>query len=74
MPHNRDDMYYHPPGTTCYDVQYKSGALENGVTETEICDRRPADIRWLWVVEQNRYAMPGGNTKSVQAVISRLLT
>lgn len=24
MPHNRDDMYYHPPGTTRYDVQYKA--------------------------------------------------
>ena len=58
MPHNRDDMYYHPPGTTRYDVQYKSGALENGVTENEICGRQPADIRWLWVIEQNRYAMP----------------
>jgi len=58
MPHNRDDMYYHPLGTTRYDVRYKSGALEYGVTETEICGRRPADIRWLWVVAQNRYATP----------------
>jgi hypothetical protein len=37
MPHNRDDMLYHPPGTTRYDMQFKSGARENGVTETEIC-------------------------------------
>ena len=56
MPHNRDDMHYHPPGTTRYDVQYKGGALENGVTETEMSGRRAVDIRWLWVVEQHRYA------------------
>jgi len=58
MPHNRDDMYYHPPDTIHYNVQCAGGALENRVSEHEICGRRPADIRWLWVVEQNRYATP----------------
>jgi hypothetical protein len=41
-----------------YNVHFKSGALENCVTEHAICGPRPVDIDWVWIVEARRRAAP----------------
>lgn len=58
MPHNRDDMFFHPPDSVHYDAELIQGGSLNGVEASEICGLRPSGIKWLWVVEQNRYATP----------------
>ena len=52
------DMDNKSPGTLHYNVQFKTGALANRVTKSAMCDIRPADIDWLWIVEQKRRATP----------------
>jgi hypothetical protein len=47
-----------PSSTVHYNVQFKTGLLANRVTERAMCDIRPADIDWLWIVEQKRRATP----------------
>lgn len=41
-----------------YNVHFKSGALENRVTERDLCGLCPVDIEWLWIVEARRRAAP----------------
>ena len=52
------DIYNKSLGTQHYNVQFKTGALANRVTERAMCDIRLADIDWLWIVEQKRRANP----------------
>jgi hypothetical protein len=52
------DIDNRSPGTLHYNVQFKTGALANRVTKSAMCDIRPADIDWLWIVEQKRRATP----------------
>ena len=53
------DMDNKLPGTLHCNVQFKTGALANRVTKSAMCDIRPADIDWLWIVEQKRRATGG---------------
>jgi hypothetical protein len=39
-------------------VCFKSGALQNRVTEHALCGLKPSDIDWVWIVEQKRNATP----------------
>ena len=59
MPHNRDDMYYHPSDAIHYVVKFMvDGSMKKWVLASEISLLQPTEIDWLWVVEQNRYATP----------------
>lgn len=52
------DLHYKSSETQHYNVQLKTGALANRVSERAMCDMRPADIDWLWIVEEKRRATP----------------
>ena len=49
------DAYYQ---SAHYNLKYKGGALLNRITVQDLRGIRPADVAWLWVVEQNRFASP----------------
>jgi hypothetical protein len=49
------DLYHKP---IHYNVSLKSGVLQNRVTEHALCGLRPADIAFVWVVEEKRNATP----------------
>ena len=52
-------LYYEPKGTPCFNVKlFNSGALLNRVTVRDICGLNPADIEWLWIVQEMRNATP----------------
>lgn len=50
-----EDLYYK---AAHYNLKYKTGGLLHRITAHDICGIRPADIEWIWIVEQNRYATP----------------
>ncbi len=52
------NLYHHPSGAVHYNVHFKSGSLENRVTERVIRGLRPVDIDWIWIVELRRRATP----------------
>lgn len=52
------NVYYESPGMFRYNVHFKSGRIENRLTEREICGLRPVDIEWIWIVECRRRATP----------------
>lgn len=54
---NRDPKF-RTDGTLHYNVQFKTGALANRVTDRAMCDIRPADIDVVWIVERKRQATP----------------
>jgi hypothetical protein len=47
------DLYYK---AMHFNLKYKTGALLNRITAHDISGIRPADVEWIWIVEQNRYA------------------
>ena len=49
-------LYYEPRGTAHYNVHFKSGNLENRITERVIRGLRPLDLDWIWIVELRRRA------------------
>lgn len=49
---------YEPRENVHYNVHFKSGNLENRVTERAISGLRPMDIDWIWIVELRRRATP----------------
>ena len=54
-----ENRYYESRGTVHYNVHFKSGgSLEGQVTDSALCGLRPADIDWLWIVEESRRATP----------------
>ena len=50
-----EDLYYK---ASHFNLKYKSGALLNRITARDICGIRPADIEWIWIVEEKRNATP----------------
>jgi len=61
------NLYYEPRGTVHYNVHFKSGSLENRVTERALFGLRPADLDWVWLVEERRRARPDGIKKLCKA-------
>lgn len=49
------DLYYKP---VHYNVCFKSGTMQNRVTEHALCGIQPEDIDFVWVVEEQRKATP----------------
>ncbi|WP_348262882.1 hypothetical protein P8935_24220 [Telmatobacter sp. DSM 110680] len=52
------ELNYTPAGILHYNVQFKTGALANPVTDRAMCAIRPADIDVVWIVERKRQATP----------------
>jgi hypothetical protein len=49
------DTYYQ---AAHYNLKYKGGALLNRITANDLRGIRPADVEFIWLVEQNRFADP----------------
>ena len=60
-----------PSGTVHYNVQFKTGALANRVTRRAMSDIRPADIDFVWIVEQKRRATPEEIRKLCKTILNR---
>jgi hypothetical protein len=52
------DGYYCPPGTCHYNIHFKGGVLRNRVTVRGFEGLPPANIEWVWIVEEKRRATP----------------
>jgi hypothetical protein len=55
---DRDDVFYQPPGTEHYNVQFVSGALLSRATARYFEGLKPEEIEWVWMVEAERRATP----------------
>jgi hypothetical protein len=53
---DRDDLFFHPPGTVHYNIQLTGGALWNWVTARYFEGLDPAQIEWVWMVEARYHA------------------
>ena len=54
---DRNDVYYHPPGTMHYNIQLACGALWNRITARYLEEgMKPEQIEWVWMVEARRRA------------------
>ena len=51
-----EGVYYSPPGTLHYNVFHKGGFLQPGVTARGFRGLSPADIDWIYIVEEKRRA------------------
>jgi len=49
------DLYY---DAKHYNLKYKAGALLNRIIAHDVCGIKPADIEWIWIVEEKRNATP----------------
>ena len=49
---------HEPKGTTHFDVKFKSGGLLNRLTAIEVYGLIPAELEWVYLVEQKRIATP----------------
>ena len=58
MPRKQDHDMYSLLGALHYNIQLKGGALNNRVTARGFEGPRPADIEWVWIVEEKRRATP----------------
>jgi hypothetical protein len=59
-----EDLYYK---SAHYNLKYKSGALLNRITIQDLRGIKPADVEFIWLVEQNRFADPA----EIQALCKR---
>jgi hypothetical protein len=65
------NLHHEPRGTVHYNIHFKSGNLENGVTERALCGLGPVDIAWVWIVEARRRAAPDENPNFSKLVHER---
>jgi hypothetical protein len=60
-----EDLYYK---AAHYNLKYKTGALLNRITAQDLSGIRPADVGWVWIVEQHRFASP----EEIEALCKRV--
>jgi hypothetical protein len=48
--------YQEPKGAIHFNVKFRSGGLLNRLTAGEVSGLKPAEIEWLYLVEQERNA------------------
>jgi hypothetical protein len=51
-------LYYEPKDTLHFNVKFKSGGLLNRLLAREVYGLKPAEIEWVYLVEQKRNATP----------------
>ena len=51
-------LYHEPKGALYLNVRFKSGGLLNRLLAREVCGLKPAEIEWVYLVEQRRNATP----------------
>jgi hypothetical protein len=51
-------LYYEPKGTVHFNVMFKSGGMLHRLMAREVYGLKPAEIEWVYLVEQNRNATP----------------
>jgi hypothetical protein len=49
---------YEPIDSIRFNVKFKSGGLLTRLVADEVCGLRPAEIEWVYLVEQRRNATP----------------
>ena len=52
------DLFYSPPGTTLYNIQFAGGGIQTHVTARAFAELHPEQIAWVWMVDKKRYATP----------------
>lgn len=51
-----EDLYYSPPGTRHYNVQFVGGVLQTRVLARSIKGMQPEMIESVWIIEAKRRA------------------